>query len=166
MYTIQDMAKYYLRLFWISLSPFHAAFALCGSLASLLGLYFLACPPNVEGRMVAFIVFLVSATLIVAAWIMGMLIAPYRLSVEESEKATMKASIEKQKSDILRMRDAIEQSKSALIDICDSITRGKGERGDPPDSRFILLENVHDSIYKTIVGKTLKSITPFEDKDV
>ncbi len=110
--------------------------------------------------MVALVVFLVSTALIVAAWIMGILISPYRLSVEEAERADMKLTIEKQKLEILHMSDVIEQSKSALIDICDSITRGKGEKGDPPDSRFILLENVHDSIYKTIVGKTLKSIPP------
>lgn len=64
-----------------------------------------------------------------------------------------------------RTSDRIRRFLSSLECICDSITRGKGERGDSPDRRFNLLEDIHDSIYKTII-KDLKSVLPEENKNV
>ena len=95
-----------------------------------------------------------SALLLVLGFIIGVFTTPYYMSRED--KAVEEAR---------RMADGIHVSLSSLTDICDSITRGKGERGNPPDSRFNLLEDIHDHIYKTII-ENLKSLLPKEDKDV
>lgn len=98
--------------------------------------------------------FVISISILLIALLFGFLVAPYRIVQERDNEQTIR-----------RMSDGIHVSLSNLTNICDSITRGKGEKGNPPDSRFILLENIHDHIYKTII-ENLKSILPKEDKDV
>ena len=64
-------------------------------------------------------------------------------AVEESEK----------------MATAIRAALAALDRICNSITRGKGKKEEVLESRFNLLEDVHDSIRKSVI-KNLSKVLP------
>ena len=101
----------------------------------------------------ATVFFTISLLILLGALVYGFFCAPYRI-VQERDNEEITRS----------MSNSIRGALRHLTDICDSITRGKGEKGDPPDSRFILLENIHDHIYKTII-ENLKSVLPDENKD-
>lgn len=157
--------QYALRWFWASLSPFQATFAVCGSLASLVGLYCLAYPPNVGGSVVALVVLIISVGLLVSAWLLGVFVTPYRMSIEEAEKAELRALIEKQKSTTVRMAEGIQNVISQLTEVCHQINSHKGTLGVPVNNCYELFNPIQDQIQRPIISQ-LKSLLPKEGKDV
>jgi hypothetical protein len=143
-------AKEFIRR-WLkgSFAFFGYVSSILSSMSAVFGFWISAYLPQ-GNSIVATIFFAISILLLIGALVIGFFFAPYRIVQEKDDEAI-----------IHRMSDAIRVSLGSLTNICDSITRGKGEKGNPPDSRFILLEDIHDHIYKTMI-KNLESVLPKE----
>lgn len=146
-----------LRWFWASLTPFQAVFAWCGSLASLVGLYCLAYPSGVDGSMLAFVVFIISTGLLIVAWAMGILVAPWHMSVQETEKAKLQSIIAEQRSTISRMVETIRGTVDELTNVCNQINVYKGTEKIPYPNPYQPLNAAQDQIQKSVIAK-LKSL--------
>lgn len=110
--------------------PFISSLASCFGL--VWGTYIAAYPREQESCMAVAVLF-GSVILLALGFIVGVLTAPYYMSredkaIEESEK----------------MATAIRVALTELDRTCNSITRGKGKKEEILESRFNLLEDVHD----------------------